>query len=156
MKKILLVYFSRTGTTRKLGELIAEKTGAVVEELKDTVNRMGVKGYLVSGRDAGKRRLTVLEPVKANLADYDVVIIGGPIWSWNMCVPVRTFLSEHKDEIKAAAFFVTMAGSGDLKAFKEMGEIINKNPIATLSLKTKEVVAGEFGNLEDFCAKIKG
>jgi len=155
MKKILLVYFSRTGTTKKLAGLIAEKTGAVVEELIDTVSRKGVIGYIISGRDATRRRLTKLEPFKSNLAEFDVVIIGGPIWSWNMCVPVRTFLNEHKSEIKEAAFFCTMGGSGFERAFKEMEEIINKKPLAALALKTIEVVNGKFENVEEFCQKIK-
>lgn len=140
MKKILVTYYSRTQTTRKVAENLAEKLGADIEEIKDTVDRTGVKGYWLSGKDATLRKLTVLEKSEKNLSDYDVVIIGTPIWSWNMSVPVRTYITENKDKFPDVAFFCTMGGSGDERAFKEMSEIVGKEPVGTLALKTVEVV----------------
>ncbi|MGW8184964.1 MAG: flavodoxin family protein [Candidatus Moraniibacteriota bacterium] len=140
MKKILVTYYSRTQTTRKVAENLAEKLGADIEEVKDTVDRTGVKGYWFSGKDATLRKLTVLEKSEKNLSDYDMVIIGTPIWSWNMSVPVRTYITENKDKFPDVAFFCTMGGSGDERAFKDMSEIIGKKPISILALKTVEVV----------------
>lgn len=142
MKKIVFFY-SRTRTTKKVAEMIAEKIGAEVEEIKDTVDRSGAVNYMRSGRDAMKRKLTKLEPFLKNPADYDLVIIGTPIWGWNMSVPVRTFAIEQKDNFKNMAFFCTMGGSGDKRAFSEMEEIIGKKPMATLALTTKEVASGD-------------
>lgn len=141
--KILVVYYSRTGTTKKVAEMIAQKLGAEVEEIKDTVDRRGAKGYLISGRDAMKKKLTTLQPVAKNPADFDLVITGTPIWGWNMSVPVRTYVTEQKDNFKSVAFFCTMGGSGNKKAFLEMAEIIGKSPKSTLALTTKEVVSGD-------------
>lgn len=140
MKKILVVYYSRTNTTKKVAVQLVEKLGADVEEIKDTVDRTGARGYLISGRDATLRRLTVLEKSEKNPANYDLVIIGTPIWSWNMSVPVRTYIAENKDKFREVAFFCTMGGSGDERAFREMSEIIGKQPVTTLTLKTVEVV----------------
>lgn len=142
--KTLVTYYSRTGTTRKVGEEIAKKLGAEIEEIKDTVDRSGAKGYLISGRDAMKRRLTKLEPAKSDLSEFDLVIIGTPIWGWNMSVPVRTFIIENKDKFKNVAFFCTMGGSGNERAFSEMEKIIGKKPKVTLALKTIEVVKDSF------------
>jgi flavodoxin len=144
--KTLVAYFSRTGTTKKVAEMIAEKMGADVEEIKDIIDRSGVKGYLKSGRDAMKKRLTKLEPLQNNLAEYDLVIIGTPIWGWNMSVPIRTFVTEQKNNLKQVAFFCTMGGSGDEKAFSEMAEILEKKPLWTLALKTKDVATGNFSD----------
>jgi len=152
--KILLTYYSRTGVTRKLVDYIVKKISAETEEIKDTVKRIGIIGYLFAGRDAMKRRLTKLEPMKFNPADFDLVIIGTPIWSWNMSVPVRTYLNEYKNQFKQVAFFCTMGGSGDETAFREMGEIIGKKPLAVLSLRTKEVVSGQFEKAYKFCEEI--
>jgi len=153
--KILIVYYSRTGVTEKLADFIAKKVGAETEEIKDTVNRAGVLGYMSAGRDAMKRRLTKLEKPNYNPADFDLVIIGTPIWAWNMSTPIRTYLEEYKSQFKQAAFFCTMGGSGHETAFKEMGEIIGRKPVATLSLKTKEVVTGDFNKADKFCEEIK-
>ena len=137
--KTLVVYYSRTGTTKKVGDLLAQKLGADVEEIKDTTDRSGAKGYLISGRDAMKKRLTKLEPTTKNPAEYDLVIIGTPVWAWSVSVPVRTYITENKDKFKKVAFFATMGGSGDQKSFIEM-EKISQRPIATLSALTREVV----------------
>lgn len=152
--KILIVYYSRTGVTKKLADFIAKKIGAETEEIKDTVNRAGVLGYMLAGRDGMKRRLTKLEPPKLNPVDFDLVIIGTPIWSWNMSAPTRTYLEEYKSQFKQAAFFCTMGGSGHETAFKEMEEIIGKKPLAILSLKTKGVVTGVLEKADRFCEEI--
>jgi hypothetical protein len=47
-----------------------------------------------------------------------------------------------------------MGGSGHETAFREMGEIIGKKPVATLNLKTKEVVIGQLEKADKFCEEI--
>lgn len=153
--KTLVVYYSRTGTTKKIAEMLAEKLGADTEEIRDTVNRQGIKGYLMSGRDAMKKNLTKLEASKFNPKEYDLVIIGTPIWGWNLSVPVRTYVTENKDQFPKVAFFCTMGGSGDDKAFAEMEKITGRKPLATLGLKTREVVKNDFSEkLEEFVEKL--
>ncbi len=134
---------------------IANKLGAEVEEIKDTVSRSGIKGYLVSGRDAMQKKLTVLEPSEKNPTDFDLVIIGTPIWGWNMSTPVRTYITEQKNNFQKAAFFCTMDGSGDDKAFAEMEQIIGQKPLATLALLTRDVAKNDFAEeLEKFISDI--
>lgn len=152
--KTFVVYYSRTGATKKLAGLIAEKLGAETEEIKDTVKRAGLIGYILAGWDSARRRLTKLEAINNDPAEFDLVIIGTPIWGWNMSAPIRTYVTEQKDKFKQVAFFCTMGGSGDFKAFKEMGEIINKKPVAVLGLKNKEVVSGNLEKAEKFCQEI--
>jgi len=153
--KTLIAYYSRTGTTKKIALEIANKLGAEVEEIKDTADRSGMKGYLISGRDAMQKRLTVLESAVNNPADFDLVIIGTPIWGWNMSAPVRTYITEKKDNFNNVAFFCTMGGSGDEKAFAEMGEIIGKKPLATLTLLDKDVAKNNFTDkVEKFVSKL--
>ena len=142
--KTLVAFYSRTGTTKKVGDMIAEKIDAEVEEIKDTVERSGTMGYIRSGRDAMKKRLTKLESLKRNLSDYDLIVVGTPIWGWNMSAPVRTFLTEQKDNLKEVAFFCTMGGSGDKQAFAEMEKIIGKKPHGTLAVTTKNAIANNF------------
>ena len=153
--KTLVVFYSRTGTTKKVALEIANKLGAEIEEIKDTVNHSGVKGYLVSGRDAMKKRLTTLELTTKNPADFDLVIIGTPIWGWNMSVPVRTYITEKKDDFKKVALFCTMGGTGDDKAFAEMEQIIGQKPLSTLALLTRDVAKNYFAEkLEKFTAAL--
>jgi len=152
--KTLVAYYSRTGTTKKVAEALVEKLGAEIEEIKDTVDRSGAKGYLLAGRDAMQKRLTVIAPVKFNPADFELVIVGTPIWAWNLAAPVRTYLTEQKDNFPRVAFFCTMGGSGDDKAAAEAEKIIGKKISALLALKTVEVVKNEFiDKLDKFAAE---
>lgn len=143
--RTLVVFYSRTGTTKKAGEMIVQKLDADTEEIKDTIDRSGARGYLISGRDAMKKRLTKLEPVKFNPRDYDLVIIGTPVWAWNVSTPVRTYLIEQRNNFSGqAAFFCTMGGSGDKNTFLEMENITGKKPKGTLALRTAEVAKNNF------------
>lgn len=148
-KKILVTYYSRTGTTRKIGEELAEKLKADKEEIIDTKDRSGVKGYITAGRDAMKKTLTEIKKTESNLAEYDLVLIGTPIWAWNVSTPVRTFLAQNCNWIQKTAFFCTMGGSGDMKAFDEMISICGKRPTATLSLTTKDVKKNRYAERLD-------
>ncbi len=50
--KTLVVYYSRTGNTKLIGDELAAVLGADVEELKDRDDRSGRMGYIRAGRDA--------------------------------------------------------------------------------------------------------
>ena len=142
--KTLIVYYSRTKTTKKVAEALKEGLDADIEEIIDTKDRSGPIGYLSAGKDATLRRLTKIEDTKNDPADYGLVIIGTPTWSWNVSTPVRTYLKQMKDKFNRVAFFCTMGGSGYERVFKEMQAAIDKAPVATLTLLTKEVARDEF------------
>jgi len=140
--KTLITYYSRTGITKKVSESVAAGLNGELDEIADGKNRKGVVGYLLCGKEAMQKNLPEIE-FKKDPAGYDLVIIGTPIWGWNMCSLIRSYLEKNKGKIKKAAFFATMGGSGDDKAFAAMSEIIGKKPVATLGLKTEEVAKGQ-------------
>lgn len=142
--KTLVVYYSRTGNTRKVAEAISNAFKCDVEELADLTNRKGFIGWLFAGRDGMRKRLTKIKDVLKDLSSYDIVMIGGPVWSWNVCAPVRTFLNQYSDQIKDAAFFCTEGGAGGERAFRSMEEMLGKPPVATLVVREFEVKSGRF------------
>ena len=73
--KPLVVFYSRTGTTKKVGEALADLLQCDREELIDTKKRTGPLSFLRSGRDAARNKLTVLEPLIHDPALYDVVAL---------------------------------------------------------------------------------
>jgi len=154
--KIAIFSYSRSGFTRRLALKLAELLSADVFELIDKTSRSGMLGYLLGGRDASLARLTKLEVLEARVSDYDLVLIGGPVWAWSLSPAERTFLTEQKDQIKNYALFCTQGGSGADKLFKQAEEILGKPSSATFVLLSKEVgqvaVAGKILN---FVNKIK-
>lgn len=155
-KKILIVFYSRTGTTKTVAEFMAKELGADLEEIKGVKNYSGAMGYLMAGREATLKKAAAIEPAVKNPTDYDLVIVGTPIWSFNVASPVRAYLEQQKDKIKKTAFFCTMGGSGDQRAFTSMAETCGQKPLATLTLLTKEVAENKFEEkTKEFLDKIK-
>ena len=50
--KILVVYYSRTQTTKKIGQKISELLNCDIEGINEPTNRKGVLGFLKSGKEA--------------------------------------------------------------------------------------------------------
>jgi flavodoxin len=145
LMKPLVVFYSRSGTTKKVALELAQALGCEHEELEDTQDRSGIGGWLRSGRQAMKDEPTTLKPVKKDLSQYDMFIVGTPVWAGKMSVPTRTFLVQNKDTLKEVAFFYTSGGKdNEQKIFPVMEAVCGKKPKATLGLRTKEVKKDEF------------
>ncbi|MHA2153218.1 MAG: flavodoxin [Candidatus Thorarchaeota archaeon] len=103
--KVLVTYYSRTGTTKLVGELIAKAMGAETDEIVDVKERLGPVNYMRAARDAAGMKPTKIEYTQ-NPDDYDVIILGTPIW-WNNIPPAtRTFLTSHNLKGKKVVFFI--------------------------------------------------
>jgi flavodoxin len=72
MKKILIAYFSATGTTEKMAEYIAE-------------------GVRFSGQKPVAKKIGDIKDV-VEIAGYDAYVFGSPTYSLDMPKPVKTFL----------------------------------------------------------------
>lgn len=109
--KILIAYYSKTGTTKKLAEILSDKLDADIEELEDRKKRSGILGWILGGRDGMKKIPTEIGKIKHDLSKYDLVLIGGPLWGFNSVAPAaRTFLTQNISKIKKVAFFMTRGG----------------------------------------------
>jgi flavodoxin len=138
--KTLIIYYSRTGFTKKVAEVLQQKLNCDIEEIFDTTDRSGMKGYLLAGRDAMKQKLTTLKETKLSPTDYDLVVIGTPLWAFTMSTPIKTYLNQNKDKFKKVAFFLTSGSTPGTKTFTDMAKEISQTPVATLELRTKEVM----------------
>ena len=142
--KALVVFYSRTGMTRKIADAISSSLKCDVEELVDTKDRSGVLGYIMAGKDAASGALTKIREPKNNPGSYDIVIMGTPVWAFNASCPVRTYIFQNKDNLKNIAFFCTQGGYGSKGVFRTMENICGKKPKAILELTAKEIVKGEY------------
>lgn len=137
--RTLVVYYSRDGHTRKIAEEISRNLKCDTEELIDTVKRSGLLGWIRSGMDASRGKLTKLQPIKKDPAGYDLVVIGTPVWARKMSTPVRTYLVENKARFKNVAFFCTEGSTGSEQTFAGMEEVCGKKPKSTLEITTEDL-----------------
>ena len=153
---ILVVYYSRSGMTKKIAQAIAEKLGADQEEIISLEERKGLTGYLKSGQEAAQKKLAKIKPPEKKVGDYDLVIVGTPVWVGTMSSPVRTYLNSNLGRFRTVAFFTTQGSIKDQKVFKELTEVLGKDPIATLKVKTKEAATDDYTiKLEKFLKEVK-
>ena len=147
--RILVAYYSRTGTTRKVAEHLRERLGADLEEIVDKKKRGGPMGWLLAGRDASNKSLTEIEEPAKDPSDYDLVVIGSPVWNDTVSTPIRTYITEYRDRLNGVALFTTQ-GNEETEATADMRALIGKAPLASIQLRKKQDV--ESG---DYIEKIK-
>ncbi|WP_229067503.1 MULTISPECIES: flavodoxin [Bacteroides] len=116
-KRILVAYFSATGTTARAAEKLANVTGGELYAItpaksytsadldwNDKQSRSSVEMNDPKSRPAIKGK-------KENMADYDVVFIGYPIW-WDLAPHIiDTFIESHDLKGKTVIPFATSGGS---------------------------------------------
>ena len=137
--KALVLYYSRTGNTRVVAQQIADELHAELEEIVDRTKRSGILGYLRSGRDVMRHRRAKLNPVASKLSDFDLIVLGTPVWRLSLSTPIRTFLEEHADELPRVAFFCTMGNFGSRRVFRQMERMCTKGPLATLAVTESDL-----------------
>ena len=123
--KVLVAYFSRAddnynvgiiekGNTKIIAEIIAEKTGADIFEIKP------VKSYPVDYKECteiaktekeNNARPEILEPLP-NIQDYDTIFLGYPIWWGDLPMLLYTFIEKENFAGKTIIPFCTHEGSG--------------------------------------------
>lgn len=156
--KTLIVYYTRTGTTRIVAEALKAKLGdlADIEELIDNKNRSGVKGYMLSGRDAVKKTKADIREHKYDPAKYDLIILGTPVWV-GLCAPaIRTYIDKHKGYFKQVAVYSTQGGGKEQRVFGDLIGQLGNEPVAKEFFTTKAVRQNSYEEkLNNFIYKLK-
>lgn len=120
MRSCLIVYYSRTGITEGVANRIAADCACDIERIRDARPRTGPLGYLRSIYETLTGTLPDLQPAARNPADYELVILGTPVWAGRLCSPMRAWIRANAARLPQVAAFCTMGGSGDDKALDEI------------------------------------
>lgn len=141
--KILVVYYSLTGHTEGVAKAIAELHKADIQKIEDVYRRNNILGYLRSGFEVllglkGKIRHMIFTP-----QDYDLVILGTPVWINRLPSPMRTYIANHQRLFPKVAFFCTQGDAGGSGVFNIMAKLIGKTPLATLEITEAELASNE-------------
>ena len=119
----LVVYYSQSGTTEKVANIIQKKTGADIERIETVEPYSGDMGA-IAGAFMGERRdgkVRDLKPMKAKIADYDTLYVGYPIWAGTCAGPIHSLIKSNDFKGKVVVPFCTFGSGGntsiaDLKA----------------------------------------
>lgn len=161
-EKILIAYYSRTGEEYSVGnitkgntaiiaELIAQKLGANIFEIKPVAPYPD--SYEECKKVASREKATKARPPfvgSVDIANYDIIFVGYPIWYGDAPQIVYTFLESYDFAGKKIVPFCTHGGSGlsstdqtisltcptaeILKGFELRGAIAQNNPAQAESI----------------------
>lgn len=117
-KKVLVVYFSATGTTKNAAKKVKKATGGNLYQIKAAQQYTDADlDYTNDDSRANKEqndesiRPKIKGKVK-NIRKYDVIFIGYPIWHGKEPMIIRTFLESYNLKGKKIVPFCTSGGSG--------------------------------------------
>lgn len=144
--KMLVVFYSQTGSTREVAESISKSFNCDIEEIKEKENRKGIFKNIIEIKDAILGNEVDICDCERDPSEYDVVIIGTPVWASHITPAIRTYISKNKDKIKCTAFFNTH-GTEKIKiskVFKDFDKIIVKKPKALMGISNAEIKNGDY------------
>ena len=139
MSKILIVYYSLTGSTRFIAESLDEYLEADTLELKPIKELNPEKGskFMWGGAQATMKKKPDLEKIEMDPVEYNLIIIGTPVWAWNLSPPVRSFLSMFDLTDKKIALWTCSAGSGNRAMGKLKNAVKSSNIIGDIQFQFK-------------------
>lgn len=113
-KKPLVVYFSKTGNTRKVAEAIHKQVGGDIQEI-EVVEAYPVDYKATTEKAKAELQANARPAIKTkipNIDDYGVIFLGYPLWWDTMPMAVFTFMEQNNLDGKTIAPFDTHGGGG--------------------------------------------
>lgn len=154
MKKRVVAYFSASGVTKKVAEMIAEALSCDIHEIvpKVAYTKADLDWMDKSSRSSVEMKDKSIRPELAEDNDdieaYDEIILGFPIWWYVAPTIINTFLEKYDLKGKKIVLFATSGGSGFGNTVKELapsapGAVIEEGKL--LNRATKQEIS-EFVN----------
>lgn len=142
--KALVLYYSQTGNTQAVAELIASSIGADIEAVVPVVPYDGDYAATIErGRNElfGKA-FPEIQPVAADLTEYDVVFIGFPVWFGTYATPVETLLNTIDLAGKKVVPFCTFGSGGLDSSSKAIAEkLVNSEVLPGYGVRAARIDA---------------
>ena len=154
--KTLIVYFTRTGNTKKIVDKLQTELTADVEKISEEGSRHGPLGWLKSGRQGASKADVEITPLKADPSSYELVVMAGPVWSGNASAPMRAFIKKYRDSLPETAVFLTHDSPDVTQAFADIDELLKKEPLARGDVNSQAIQADEHREaIQEFLEKLR-
>jgi flavodoxin len=130
-EQILIVYFSRSGNTRKMAYLIHREVGGTIHEIQPEVPYPNSYDAVVdqARKEIQAGHKPALQSTADHIESYDTIIVGSPNWWSTIAPPVATFLSEYDLSGKTIVPFCTHGGGGLGRITTDIGKLCPQSSI---------------------------
>ena len=152
MAKTLVAYFSATGRTAKVAKLLAEVLGADIFEIQPKVpyTKADLNWLNKKSRSSVEMNNKTFRPEIAEsnvqIAEYDVIFLGFPIWWYVAPTIINTFLESSDFSGKKIILFATSGGSKFGKTVEELKVSVSADT---------EIIEGKLLNGRQSIASVK-
>ncbi len=110
--KVLVIYYSLTGNTKRIAEMIQKRTGGDVFEIETVKNYPADYSGIIAEakRELETGELPELKKSPPNMSSYDLILVGSPVWWYTVSTPVMSFLKQADFAGKKVSAFCTHEG----------------------------------------------
>lgn len=111
----LVVYYSQSGTTEKVAQIIQQKTGADIERVKLVDDYSGDMGAIAGAfmKERQENKFREMQKMSANVADYDTLYVGYPVWAGSISGGMQSFIRSTNLKGKVIIPFCTFGSGGN-------------------------------------------
>ncbi len=112
-QKVLVAYFSHTGNTEKVAQFIQTKTGGDLFKIETAAPYPSVYREVteIAKQEKADNARPALKNKVENMAQYDVIFVGFPIWWYTAPMAVASFADSYDFNGKTVITFCTSGGS---------------------------------------------
>ena len=152
MAKKLVAYFSASGVTAKVADMLADAVGADIHEIRPKVpyTKADLNWMNKKSRSSIEMNDKTIRPEIAEsnvqIDDYDVIFLGFPIWWYVAPTIINTFLEKYDFSRKKIILFATSGGSKFGKTVEELKVSVSADT---------EIIEGKLLNGRQSIASIK-
>lgn len=148
MSKVLIAYYSRTGTVRQAAQQLQQITGWPIGEVRDRRSRAGLVGELRCVLDAVFGRSAPYEFVGPAVEGFDRVVVLAPVWLDGLASPMRALLIDRcagdaAQPGRPVSLVCVMSRLGAFRAADEITTIVGAAPAPVLALTQADVLSGQ-------------
>lgn len=157
--KPLVVYYSLTGKTKLVAQVIAEALKAKLVEITETKPRkLGPLVYLIGGFAATINRGSKINPVDVDLKQYETIFIGSPVWNSRPAPAINSFIYQTNFEGRSIIPFFTMGGDNSEKALanittkieRSQGKVAGSSAIKSYRVSDEKIIARAEEAIKDY------
>ncbi|MBC7100118.1 flavodoxin [Methanothermobacter tenebrarum] len=154
MKKVLIIYYSKTKKTETVAKTLANELSAETIEIKDLKDRYGLLSNIGSIIDAIRENKTRIEPETIDLSGYDLLYIGSPTWAGKPAPAIITLIDNLNLKGKDVILFATMARQGGSNVIDRMAEKIKARGGRIINSFTIKTGGKQFQDIKEDALKV--
>jgi hypothetical protein len=139
----LIIFYSLTGNSRRLAQLVSAQSGWPVGEIVEKRPRAASGwGFARCVLDSVFHRRPAVHYRGPEPGSFTSVVLIAPIWMEELAGPMRSFVANEKEHLRRIAVLTTMGGRGGSNAVAEIAALAGRDPVLSEAVTARAVADG--------------